>query len=237
LSQYLPVTPRKVGFSYKLRQFLTVPSDDGDRAHFWWRVVFPPAGARAILFSDLRRGVQDHDPFETFAAHAVALGQRDSLSRGQYVDLKTFLSDSILVKVDRATMAHALEARSPFLDFRLIEWALSLPDRLKVHGSEQKVLLRRLMRNRLPGSTLRQPKRGFNAPVSAWLKGPLREMATELFASASLRSVGLLDPSAVASVWTAHLRGWQDQGFRLWVLFTFLVWWHNVARQRPEGTE
>jgi asparagine synthase (glutamine-hydrolysing) len=197
-------------------------------------VVFPPADASAVLGADLRAAVAAHDPFHTFADYAAELPDAPPLARAQYVDIKTFLADNILVKVDRATMAHALEARSPFLDYELVEFAAGLPDRAKVRGLTQKVLLRRLMRDRLPASTLRQGKRGFNAPVSAWLRGPLRGLVEELLSSRSLRDAGLFDPVPVAELWRAHARGYTDHGLRLWALVTFMLWWQAVYAKPVE---
>ncbi len=235
LARHFPVTARKVGASYKLRQFFTAPDANPDRAHFWWRVLFPRAEALGLLSPDVRAAVGTHDPWHTFAQHAAECPTADPLARAQYVDLKTFLADNILAKVDRATMAHALEARAPFLDFRLMELALALPSRAKVRGLTQKVLLRRLLRDRLPAAILAAPKRGFNAPVSAWLRGPLRELGQELLASDALRETGLFDPAPVAALWAAHERGWQDQGFRLWGLVSFMVWWQTAMRRPPDG--
>jgi asparagine synthase (glutamine-hydrolysing) len=229
----MPVTGGKVGTTYKARQFLTAPDGNPDRAHFWWRVVFPRADALSLLAPGARARAGEHDPWQTFERHAAEVPASEPLARAQYVDVKTFLADGILPKVDRATMAHALEARSPFLDHRLLELGLALPARAKVRGATQKVLLRRLMQGRLPATTLGQPKRGFNGPVSAWLRGPLREIAHDLLAPAALRDTGLFEPASVARLWAAHERGWQDQGLRLWTLFVFMVWWQAVGREAP----
>jgi asparagine synthase (glutamine-hydrolysing) len=124
----------------------------------------------------------------------------EGLARQLYVDLRTFLADDILFKLDRASMAASLEARVPYLDHELVEYAFRIPDRWKLRGLVGKWILRRAFRGNLPTSILRRRKSGFSVPIAAWLRGDLRALTSDLLSPERLRrqglfSVGARDPS------------------------------------------
>src|SRR5207249_8551208 len=122
-----------------------------------------------LLRPDVRVVVTERDPFARFDEHFNDVSDLDDLDQALYVDLKTWLPDDVLVKVDRMTMAHSLESRAPFLDPRLVEFAASLPASWKLKGWRKKHILKRSQRRRLPARTLTRAKQGFNAPVSHWM--------------------------------------------------------------------
>jgi asparagine synthase (glutamine-hydrolysing) len=146
-----------------------------------------------------------------------------------YVDQLTYLPDDILVKVDRASMAVALEARVPFLDHRLVEFAASLPLGLKLRNGRGKWLLREISRRYLDPRLTARPKQGFAIPVAEWLRGPLREWAEELLSPHALSQTGMVAPDPVRRVWEAHLDGRRDYGHRLWVILMLQAWCRAAA--------
>jgi len=150
------------------------------------------------------------------------------LTRLLYTDLKTVLADDYLVKEDRMTMAHSIEGRVPFLDYRLVELAFSLPDDHKIRGLTGKILLRRLAGKHLPREVSEAPKQGFEIPVASWLRGELAPRIRALTASTA-RIHAFVQPSAVLDAVTAHLDGRADHGRLLWTLLTLEAW---LARQR-----
>jgi asparagine synthase (glutamine-hydrolysing) len=139
-------------------------------------------------------------------------------------DLTTYLPEDLLVKVDRMTMAHALEGRSPFLDYRLVEWAAGLPSSLKLHGQTSKYVLRLAMRGRLPAATLRGPKRGFGVPVAAWLREELRGLLEATVLSDRALARGYLQPAAVRRLAADHLTARADHAKQLWSLLMLELW-------------
>ena len=147
-----------------------------------------------------------------------------------YVDFVTFLTDDILVKVDRASMSVSLEVRSPLLDTRLIEFAWSLPLSMRLHGDKGKIVLRKVLERYVPPELTERPKKGFAVPVSEWIKGPLREWAEHLLDKERLRDQGLLEPEAVDRVWQQHLSGWQDHDTLLWSLLMFQAWHEETVQ-------
>lgn len=147
-------------------------------------------------------------------------------------DFITYLPDDLLCKVDRTSMAVSLEVRTPLLDWRVAEFAWSLPLELKFREGESKYLLKNVLRRYLPGSMVDRPKRGFGAPVSGWLKGDLRDWAGDLLASERLIADGILDPSIVTDIWRRfeHERKWHTHLWNVLMLQSWLDHWRESRR-------
>ena len=148
----------------------------------------------------------------------------DLISRIIYRDMTEYLPGDVLVKLDRASMAASLEARCPFLDHRMIEFAWRVPTRLKVHGGQGKWLLRRVLHRYLPKNLFERPKQGFNVPIGAWLRGPLHDWARDLLDAARIRRDGFLDPDKVESCWREHLSGQVERARELWAILMVQAW-------------
>ena len=173
---------------------------------------------------EMRRAVAGHDVYAPFRRAFDGPSRGDLLGRAMHADILTYLPDDLLAKVDIATMAHGLEGRSPFLDHPLVELALRLPSRLKRRGGEGKLVLRRAVADLLPAEILGRPKRGFGIPVSAWLRGELREMSEDVLFSASARRRPFFEAGAVPALFDAHVSGRADHGGRLWLLLMLELW-------------
>lgn len=156
------------------------------------------------------------------------------LTRLLYLNMKTYLADDLLVKMDRCAMAHALEARSPFLDRELIEYVFSLPDAMKLRWGKTKVILRRAFRDLLPADILARGKMGFGVPLGTWFAGNhLREFLGDLLLAPDVRLKSYLNHRYVQELVQAHLAGAADHAQRLWTLLTFEVWLRQMARGTP----
>jgi len=158
----------------------------------------------------------------------------DLLQKMTYLELKNRLAELLLMRVDKMTMANSVEARVPFLDRRLVEFALALPPELKVRNGQGKYLLKRAVAPLLPAEIVQRPKQGFSAPVSEWFRGALGERARRAIRESSLAERGLLDYEQVDRLWDAHRSGRGDWAFQLWNLYNVSVW-HDlwVARRAP----
>jgi asparagine synthase (glutamine-hydrolysing) len=156
------------------------------------------------------------------------------LERMMYLDLTSYLPDDILVKVDRAAMATSLETRMPFLDHRLVEFALSLPLSISRAEGTPKWPLRQLLYKRVPRALVDRPKMGFGIPVNAWLRGALRDWAENLLDRKRLEAGGLLRPQPVREAWEDHLSGRRDCQYFLWNVLMFEAW-RDAERQHQRA--
>lgn len=218
----LPVRFEKIGMDYKARQFIGAIGLPPASAHFWWRTLFSQADKREMLSDQAISAGAMADPIPEMSRHYDALNTGDRLDRALYADAKTWLVDDILYKVDRTTMAHSLEARCPFLDHRLAEFAAGLPSSWKLRAKGGKAILADARANLLPSRVFKQKKEGFNAPVSAWLAGPLREYAKEATSSTALNEWVRSD--YIAKIWKQHDERTQDHGLRLFALVCMGQW-------------
>ena len=148
----------------------------------------------------------------------------DFTERMMLLDQLTYLPDDILVKVDRASMAVGLEARSPLLDHRILEWAWGLPFALKQRNGESKWVLRQLLKRYVPESLTDRPKMGFAMPLDVWLRGPLRDWAEALLDERRLRSEGFFNAAPIRAMWHEHLAGRGHHQNPLWAVLTFQSW-------------
>jgi asparagine synthase (glutamine-hydrolysing) len=148
----------------------------------------------------------------------------DPISRLVYHHSKLYLSGQTLVKMDRATMAHGVEARAPFLDPDLVALTCAMPSSLKLHGFTTKYVLKRAMKGRLPQAILERRKQGFGVPLAQWFRGPLRPVLEETLHPDRLRGVGLLNTKGVSQLVAEHTSGRRDHRKLLWTLLAFERW-------------
>jgi asparagine synthase (glutamine-hydrolysing) len=168
---YAIETPYKMNHGFRLKQFSKGLAREYQFAHYAWRELFSLEQRTAIIGSDHEEELRESDPFLTFKRYYDEVKELDDLSQHLYVDAKTWLADDILVKIDRAAMAHSLETRCPYLDAPLVEYVASIPSNLKRRGSVAKYILKKLYSRYLPKKIVRKQKSGFNAPVKHWLGG------------------------------------------------------------------
>jgi asparagine synthase (glutamine-hydrolysing) len=153
-----------------------------------------------------------------------------------WLDTVTYLPDDILVKVDRASMAVALETRCPILDHRVIEFAWRLPLAYKIEGGTGKRILRTVLARYVPAELFERPKMGFGVPIADWLRGPLRDWAEGLLSESRLREWGVLRPEPVRERWREHLSGTRNWSAHLWVVLMLEAWresWAHDSRAGP----
>ena len=188
------------------------------------------SGVRDSLYSgDFAAQVVDADPFAGFRLAYDACSSTDPLDRALYVDVKTYLVDDILTKVDKMSMAVSLEARDPLLDHKLLEFAASVPSALKLKNGRSKYLLRRLLERRLPKAIVDRPKQGFAAPIGQWLRGPLAPMVDALLLDGRMRDRGVFESHSIERLWREHRDGVRDHRHRIWSLVMLELWFRQFV--------
>jgi asparagine synthase (glutamine-hydrolysing) len=183
---------------------------------------------KGSLYADL--DVPADDPVRLYREAFADCGATEMLTRLQAIDLAVWLPDDILVKADRMTMAHALEGRVPFVDHRVVEFAMGLPADLRLHRLTKKYVLRRAMADVLPPETLRGRKRGFNVPIPAWLAGDLRDLMHDVLGPKRTREWGFFDPTHVQQLIEDHEQRRADRSRPLWALLVFTLWCERYVR-------
>jgi asparagine synthase (glutamine-hydrolysing) len=220
----LPASRRQVTVLDKVQkvaQALAAP----DRAAFHRALAsYWNAPELVALRPDPPAGEPGHLARTRFARPWPELEGLDFASWMMAMDQLTYLPDDGLTKVDRASMAVALEARVPLLDHRVVEFAWRLPLEHKIRGGTGKQVLRRVLANHLPPEMMERPKRGFSVPLGAWLRGPLREWADELLAPETLRDQDFLAPLPVRQAWDEHQAGAANRQYHLWSVLMFQAW-------------
>ncbi|NQX90138.1 MAG: amidotransferase 1, exosortase A system-associated [Halioglobus sp.] len=177
---------------------------------------------RNLLFSaEFKRELQGYRAAETFEHHARRCPVDDPLSLIQYLDMKTYLVGDILTKVDRASMAHALEVRVPLLDHEFVEWISGLPVRSKLRGQEGKYIFKKALEPHLPHDVLYRPKMGFGVPLGKWFRGPLRQRLRESLLEGGLAETGVFDRACLERMVNEHQSGLREYSAVLWSLMMF----------------
>ncbi len=225
LAEALPSRHDRVGFDYKAKRFARAAPLPPLERHHGWKEIFDP-GARAELAGTK---ASSWDPLDLYRERYAETAGAEPLARMQDVDLGIYLVDDLLVKTDRASMAHSLETRVPFLDQRVAEFAFSLPRRMKVRGFSKKRLLRKALEPLLPKEIVHGRKQGFSIPIAAWLRGPLEPFAREVLSPGAVGRQGLLDPAAVTPILDRHVSGQEDLSRQIWGLMALTLWFDRYA--------
>jgi asparagine synthase (glutamine-hydrolysing) len=226
LVELLPSSSQKASFDYRAKRFVRGAHLPPVERHHAWKEIFS-ADAQDELLSAPRTT----DPVDVYRARYAETEGAQELARLQDLDLGIYLVDDLLVKTDRASMAHSLEARVPFLDPVVAELALALETRQKVRGFSKKRLLRHAAAPLLPKEIIRGRKQGFSIPVAAWLRGDLGPFARDVLSPETVERQGYLDPSAVTRVLDEHISGREDLSRQIWGLLNFTLWFDRYARE------
>ncbi len=224
-----PVSDDKISREYMLKRFVAGCRMRPSRGHVYWGGTFSDEEKRGLA------GLPLPGALGSVLAELEKAGDR--LPAYLWFDQRYFLPDDILAKADRMSMAHSIELRPPFLDHRIVEFAAGLPDQLKVRGAYQKVVLKELMKGKLPPTILRRKKVGFDFPAHDWLRGPLRPLLLETLAGGAADHPGLFRATAVDQLVQRHLSRQANVGYHLWGLMILFLWMKNWRIQTTADYE
>ena len=228
LVEALPASTRKASLDYKAKRFVRAAHLPPLERHHGWKEIFAPD-----LRAELTGRRSQFDPVDVYRERYAGTAGAPELARLQDVDFGVYLVDDLLVKTDRASMAHSLEARVPFLDTVVTNLAFALPTRLKVRGLQKKVLLRKAVEPLLPREVVHGRKRGFSIPAAAWLRGELEPFARATLSASMLERQGFFRPEPVARILDEHVAGREDWSRQLWGLLAFTLWYERHVEQEP----
>jgi asparagine synthase (glutamine-hydrolysing) len=232
LVEALPASTRKASLDYKAKRFVRAAHLPPLERHHGWKEIFS-TDARA----ELTGRHATFDPVDVYRARYAETAGAPELARLQDVDFGVYLVDDLLVKTDRASMAHSLEARVPFLDPLVTNLAFALPTRLKVRGLAKKVLLRKAAEPLLPAEVVHGRKRGFSIPAAAWLRGELEPFARTTLSPENLRRQGFFQAQPVTRLIDEHVAGREDWSRQLWGLLAFTLWYERHVEHEPPRLE
>ena len=226
----LPVSHDNLSLDFKLKRFVAGALLDTVDRHAMWMGSFTPADQRELLTPETLARLSA--PPSYGALHRIAEGVPPSpwLNQVLYLDLKGYLAEGVLQKVDRASMACSLEVRVPLLDRRVVEVAALLPPHMKLKRFRTKHILKQTMRSRLPAAVLDRPKKGFGVPLARWFRAELAPLLRDVCEPAALRRDGLFRPEAVQRLLDEHQTGRHDHRKKLYTLLVFLLWSRRHAR-------
>jgi asparagine synthase (glutamine-hydrolysing) len=228
LVERLPTSTARASFDYKAKRFVRAAHLPPLERHHGWKEIFSP-DMRARLTG--RRS--EFDPVDLLRARFAETEGAELLARLQDVDFGVYLVDDLLVKTDRASMAHSLEARVPFLDPVVTNLAFTLPASQRVRGLRKKVLLRKAVAPLVPDRIIRGKKRGFSIPAAAWLRGELEPFARDTLCAETLHRQGFFRPEVVRSLIDRHVAGEEDLSRQLWGLLAFTLWHERHVEREP----
>lgn len=224
----VPPQSAKKGIINKTKRFVEGAALPSALQHTRWMTFMSDADKAALYLPDLQMTLNGDNAAAVIETYFRKVAHADALAQQQYVDIKTYLVDDILTKVDRMSMAASIESRVPLLDYRIAEFAVNLPAQMKLRRGQTKAIFRRAMANRLPAVVLNKPKQGFSIPLKHWLRGPLRPLLTDLLSPESVRQRGYFQPQCVTRWVLEHMDGRVNHSHRLWALMVLELWHRSV---------
>ena len=228
LGRLYPKADRAPRFLRAKSTFQALARDSVD-AYFHGISIFRDDMRDALFSPEFKTRLAGYRAVEVFHGHAQRADTDDPLSMIQYLDMQTYLIGDINTKVDRASMAHALEVREPLMDHSLVEWVASLPSSVKVRGGEGKWLLKKAMEPHLPNNILYRPKMGFAVPLARWFRGPLKQRVRESLLGPRIAATGWFNREYLEHLVDAHNAGTRDYSAPIWTLLMFEAFLRQVV--------
>ncbi len=220
----LPVSHKKLSLEFKLKRFLGGQDLEPAQAHLWWRIVLNETQKRELYSPQVLERLQAQPSDRHFVETFKRARGRDVLNRLLYLDTSVFLPDDLMIKNDRMSMAHSLEARVPMTDPDLTEYLSRVPARIKLPRLRKKHLMRKAMEGILPTAIINKKKVGLEMPYSRWFKNELKDVLLNYCGGDRVRATGLFRPEGVQRIIDEHLGNRLDHGRVLWGLLNFMMW-------------
>lgn len=225
ISSRLPVSNKKLSFEFKIKRFLKGIKKDTPTSHFFWRHIFNEDDKNKLL----NINVEDLEIKKSSLFFSNKYNEFDknidSLSRLQFIDVNYHLADDLMIKNDRMTMAHSLEARVPFTDNELFNYLNNISTKYKISIFNKKLLLKDILKNKLPNSIVNKKKVGLEMPYSIWIKNELNDMINKYLNYKSVSEIPILNYYYIEKIINDHLDNLEDNGRKIWSLINYVIWY------------
>jgi asparagine synthase (glutamine-hydrolysing) len=220
----LPVSHKKLSLEFKAKRFLGGLDLPPAQAHLWWRIVLSESEKRNLYSPRVLEQLTPQQSDRFFTEVFDRSSAKDTLNRLMEIDTSVFLPDDLMIKNDRMSMAHSLEARVPLTDNELVKFLSTVPPGMKLRGMQKKFLMRSAMKGVLPDRILNKKKVGLEMPYSRWLRAELKDVLMRYCGPERIAETGLFRPEAVAAIVDEHCSGRRDHGRALWGLLNYMMW-------------
>jgi asparagine synthase (glutamine-hydrolysing) len=228
----LPTSTQNMSLDFKAKRFISsVAETDLVARHHSFFGSFTPHEQKSLL-TDYVKSNNGTDIYAEARRWLKLSNATNTTEQMQFLDMKFYLAEDILTKVDRASMAVSLEVRAPFLDPRVADFSAGLPENYKLNGKKTKYILKKAVAPLLPEFVVKRPKKGFGIPVAVWLKGRLNPLLKEMLAPNRLKQQGLFNPAFVSKLITEHEQGKANHYKTLWTLLIFQLWCENFLQEK-----
>ena len=225
LVNLIPPSPKKKGLVNRAKRFVEGTLLPPDLMHTRWMIFLQKQEKHQLYAGDLLNAFEQGNSYKFIRDYfARSANGVTPLAQQEYVDIKTYLTDDILVKVDRMSMAPSLEARVPFLDHKVMEFAAAVPTSLKLKGLTTKYILKKAVSDMLPEKILTRGKEGFSIPIKQWIRQELRPLLLDTLSETRIKQRGYFQPAYVQRLVQEHLDGRENHSHRLWALMVFEIW-------------
>jgi asparagine synthase (glutamine-hydrolysing) len=229
LANLLPVSDDNISFDFKVKKFLSGIGYPNGIRNSVWLGSFPIQENEKVLSPEFRQRFNRDQLLEDILLYGEECPYEDQITKLQYLDMRLYLQESILVKVDRASMACSLEVRAPFLDCELVEFVMGLPSQYKLKGTTSKYILKKALKKYLPDSIIHRKKKGFGVPIAKWVKGELRDFFSDFLSTDRVKREGFLNPEYVTLLLQDHLTNKKDNRKQLWTLLVWELWMNRYC--------
>lgn len=222
----IPSSDKNFSLGFKLRKFVGGLDSDRSVMHQKWLGTFDDNELKDLLIGNN----ETLSPFQWIKSVEESINIKDEDNRILALYMRTYMMDEVLVKVDRASMKASLETRSPFLDYKIVEFVNSLPYSYKLRGWTTKFILKKLMSNKLPAHIVNRSKKGFGIPVSAWIKGDLKDFVLETLSRDNIDKANIFNYQYVNNLLNEHFNNKVDNRKKIWNLLVFQIWYNKYIR-------
>jgi asparagine synthase (glutamine-hydrolysing) len=226
----IPPSQKKKGAWNKIRRFGQGFEHEPGHRHLRWMMFLTQRDKSSLYTPEFQESIQGIKPLYAtppFRDLLNASNRFDGMNGEFFLDLKAYLADDILVKVDRMSMATSLETRVPLLDHKIVEFAYSLPAHLKLNGHTSKWIFKKTMERLLPRPNIYRKKEGFSIPIKHWLRTDLKELMCDYLGGHRIRREGLFQHTFIEKMIDRHLRQRENFSHQLWALLVFEIWRDN----------